>query len=394
MNDKFLKIAMVTDSFNPSVGGSETAIKNLSLGFLALGHQVRIYGLFEGVESPDPRLKVIYVPPKVFGLNLRAFGRFINLSKEIKKYQPDIINAHFMLMSGWAGVKAAMRSKIASVVTVRGKGVFYKAVNFKQKILYKMYRKMSLRADKMIATSAEMADIVNQRWGRRPIPLSNGVDVNHFRLGIKTDLRQRLKIENKKIILCVRRLVPKNGIEYMVRALPKIIEREKDTHLILVAPREREYENLKKLTDELEISKKVMFVGEVDHSILPQYFAIADVIVQPSIAEARSLSCLEAMASGSAIIATATGGLAELISHKENGYLIPAFEESTYYVSTAKKEGVDNLTKAVLEVLSNDKLREKIKLGARKTAEEHSWDKICNATLDIYKEAIEINRKK
>ena len=220
-----MKIAMVTDSFYPAVGGSETAIKNLSLTFLEMGHQVKIYGLFEGVESPDPKIDVVYISPKAWRLNLKAFGRFINLNKEIKKWQPDVINAHFLLMSGWVGIKVARKNKIPSVVSIRGKGIFYKSDSIKKAILYHMYRRLSLKADKMIATSAEMAEIVKERWGRMPVPLSNGVDINHFRPNIQTDLKKRLKLENKKIILCVRRLVPKNGIEYIIRATPLILEK-------------------------------------------------------------------------------------------------------------------------------------------------------------------------
>ena len=388
-----MKIAMVTDSFYPLVGGSETAIKSLSLEFLKMGHQVKVYGLFEGVKSPDPRIDVVFISPKVWGLNLKAIGRYINLNREIKEYQPDVINAHFMLMSGWAGVKVTKKNKIASVVSVRGKGVFYKTNSIKKIVLYYMYRRMSLRADKIIATSAEMAEIVKKRWGKELTPLSNGVDINHFRPDIQTNLKRKLKLENKKIILCVRRLVPKNGIEYIIRAMPLILETEENVHLLLAAPRERLYKEFKKLVHNLGIDSKVDFIGEIDHKILPEYFAMADVVVQPSIAEARSLSCLEAMACGKAIVATATGGLKELIIHKENGYLIPAFQRSTYYVENPSQENINNLAKAVLDVLNNRDLRNKIEKGARKTALENSWKKICKRTLEIYKEAILINEK-
>ncbi len=383
---------MVTDSFHPLVGGSETAIKNLSLGFIKAGHQVRVYGLFEGVKSPDPRLEVIHIPPKFLGKNLRLFGRYFNLDREIKKYRPDIINAHFMLQSGWAGVKVAKKYKIASVVTVRGRGVFYIDNTWFKKIKFTSYRKMSLKADRMIATSAEMADMVDKRWGRRPTPLSNGVDVNLFKPGIHTDLKQKLGLSNNKIILCVRRLVPKNGIEYMVRALPQILSKDPSTRLILVAPKLREYETLVNIAKELKILDKIIFPGEVGHEELPNYFAIADVVVQPSIAEARSLSCLEAMAAGSALIVTKTGGLAELVDHQRNGYVIPAFEESTYQVGPVHQRGVDNLAQAVLTVMTDDSLRHTIKKGARQTALENSWDIICNKTLDIYQDAIIRNK--
>src|SRR3989344_2805355 len=349
-NFKIMKIAMITDSFYPFVGGSETAIRNLTETLNKAGHDVKVFGVFPEVSSPDERyVPVVKIDPDIFGINLRVFGLLSNLDREIKKFKPDIINAHFMLKSGYLGVKVAKRNNIPSVVTVRGNGVFYKARTIKEKILFSMYRKMSLKSDLMIATSAEMANIVDERWGVRPTPLSNGVDIKRFRPNIVTNLKDKLGIENKKVILCVRRLVPKNGIEYMVRAMPKILWNYPETVLILVAPKLREYKKLDNLACELGVETKIIFAGEVNHDVLPQYFSIADVVVQPSIAEARSLSCLEAMASGSAIIATNTGGLGELIQHKVNGFLVPAFEDSTYQVGAINQKGVDNLASAVEE---------------------------------------------
>ncbi|OHA91076.1 MAG: hypothetical protein A2665_01115 [Candidatus Zambryskibacteria bacterium RIFCSPHIGHO2_01_FULL_46_30] len=385
-----MKIAMITDSFYPFVGGSETAIRNLTETLNKAGHDVKVFGVFPEVSSPDERyVPVVKIDPDIFGINLRVFGLLSNLDREIKKFKPDIINAHFMLKSGYLGVKVAKRNNIPSVVTVRGKGVFYKARTIKEKILFSMYRKMSLKSDLMIATSAEMANIVDERWGVRPTPLSNGVDIKRFRPNIVTNLKDKLGIENKKVILCVRRLVPKNGIEYMVRAMPKILWNYPETVLILVAPKLREYKKLDNLACELGVETKIIFAGEVNHDILPQYFSIADVVVQPSIAEARSLSCLEAMASGSAIIATNTGGLGELIQHKVNGFLVPAFEDSTYQVGAINQKGVDNLASAVVEIFSDNKLQKDIQLGARKTAQENSWDNVTKATLDMYKRVID-----
>jgi len=352
-----------------------------------------VYGLFEGVKSPDPKIDVVYVSSMVFGLNLKAIGRYINLNKKIKEYKPDIINAHFMLMSGWVGVKVAKKNNIASVVSVRGKGVFYKVDSIKKTLLYYMYRRLSIKADKMIATSAEMSEMVKKRWGKVPIPLSNSVNIDHFRPDIKTNLKIKLRLEDKKVILCVRRLVPKNGIEYIIRAISLILEKEKNIHLLLAAPRERLYEEFKKLAQDLNIDDKISFVGEIDHVILPEYFTIADVVVQPSIAEARSLSCLEAMACGKVVIATATGGLKELIANEKNGYLIPSFQESTYYVESPRQKNINNLANAVLNVLNNEELRKKIEKGARKTAIENSRKNIGKKTLEIYNEAILINKK-
>ena len=156
----------------------------------------------------------------------------------------------------------------------------------------------------------------------------------------------------------------------------------------LASPLIREYERLKAVAKELDIEPFVRFLGPVDHAELPFYFATADVVVQPSIAEARSLACLEAMASGAAIVATATGGLPELITHGVNGFLIAPFQESTYAVTEVHPEGVTRLSEAVTTVLTDHAVRQTIKRGARTFAETCSWPAITAQTLAVYERTI------
>ena len=191
----------------------------------------------------------------------------------------------------------------------------------------------------------------------------------------------------QRVILCARRLVPKNGIEYIVRALP-LIRQKHDALLWLASPFIREYERLQEMGRELGISDYVRFLGPVLHDELPLYFRSADVVVQPSIAEARSLACLEAMASGSAVIATATGGLAEMIKHRENGYLIDPFMESTYNVTSFDATGVDRLALAVIDVLSDDALRASMGKEAREYVQQYAWPRVAERTLAVYEDVI------
>jgi glycosyltransferase involved in cell wall biosynthesis len=384
-----MKIAMVTDSFFPWVGGSETAIRMLTRIMRQNGHDVRVYGLFDVAESPDPNVPTVRVSSKWMGINAKIYGRYRNLIKELEVFKPDVINAHFFLQSGWAGVRAGQKLGIPTVVSTRGKGLFNRPVGLLEKMLFPIFRFRSLQADGHLATSSEMADMVASRWDVRPIPLANGVDTDHFRPGLDgASVRRTLGIEGKQMILCVRRLVPKNGIQYMVKALKLIRERLPNTELVLVAPREREYTNLKADAERLGIADHVHFVGEVKHDILPLYYAAADVVVQPSIAEARSLTCLESMASGSAIVATATGGLAELLADKKNGMLVEPFEASTYQVSETSQEGVERLAAVIIEVLENSELNKLIRVGARESSLQYDWKNITKKTLEIYESAI------
>lgn len=377
---------MLTDSFFPEVGGSETAIWKLSEALVELGNSVGVAVISKpNAQNPSERFSFWKVSSRIHGVDAKFIGRIHHLRAIIREFKPDIVNAHFMLESGYVGVKAAHAEGVPCVLTNRGKGLYNKPMNILERVLYAYWNRGACDADACIATSQEMVDLARQRYGMESVVISNGVDTDNFAPNKDGQhVRERYNVGvHQKIILCVRRLVPKNGIEYIVRALPAI-RRKHDAVLWLAAPKIREYEKLKRIVAELDMEDYVRFLGMVDHHDLPFYLAAADVVVQPSIAEARSLACLEAMASGCAIVATDAGGLKELITHRQNGYLIPGFQEGTYAVTHVFPEGVARLAEAVSIVLGDNDLRAKMGDGARRYAEAYSWMNIARQTLQVY----------
>lgn len=390
-----MRILMLTDSFHPEVGGSETAIWRLSEALVALGHEVGVAVISKPkASSPSDKFSFWNVSSKVGSADLKFWGKIHNLRAIIRTFKPDILNVHFMLESGYVGVKAAKKEGVPVVLTNRGKGLYNEATSLQESIMYRFWNRGAAKADAYIATSEEMVDRGRERFGLETVAISNGVEIDAFRPDVDgAPIRARYGVgPTQRVIFCARRLVPKNGIEYMVRALPGVL-RHHDAVLWLASPLIREYEKLKALTEELGITEKVRFLGSVDHTELPAHFTAADVVVQPSIAEARSLACLEAMAAGSAIIATATGGLKELITHGENGYLIPEFQEATYAVGAVREEGVKNLEQAVIEVFANEELRQRLKRGARQYALTCSWPEIAKQTLAVYEQTIASHKR-
>jgi glycosyltransferase involved in cell wall biosynthesis len=386
-----MRVLMLTDSFYPEIGGSETAIWNLSDTLVDLGHTVGVIVISKpNASAPSTKFSFWNVSSRIHGIDLKFIAKVRHVRKIIRDFKPDVMNVHFMLESGYVGVKAAHAEGVPCVLSNRGKGLYNKATNFAESLLYPFWNKGALKADRFIATSTEMADIGRDRYGIQTTVISNGVDtVNFTPEKDGSYLRDTHGVKpGQKVLLCVRRLVPKNGIEYMVRALPAV-RKDHDCVLWLASPLIREYEKLKSVAEELGVSEYVRFLGAVDHHDLPFYLSAADVVVQPSIAEARSLACLEAMASGAAIIATATGGLPEIITHGENGYLIPPFQESTYAVTDVFPEGVVSLAKGVSILLSDDTLRTTLKKGARAYAETCSWPNIVRQSLVVYQDAID-----
>lgn len=385
-----MRILMLTDSYFPEVGGSETAIWKLSEAMVQKGHTVGVAVISKpNASNPSPKLSFWNVSSRIGGIDCKFLGKIHHLRKIVRAFKPAILNIHFMLESGYVGVKTAKKEHIPCVLTNRGKGLYNAPGNMIEAIMYRLWNHGALGADRYLATSDEMVDIFRDRYHKKSSVMSNGVDTDTFSPAKDGQMmRTRHGVQpTQRVILCARRLVPKNGIEYIVRALP-LIRQKHDALLWLASPFIREYGRLQSIAEELGVAPYIRFLGPVLHDELPLYFRSADVVVQPSIAEARSLACLEAMASGSAVIATATGGLAEMIVHRKNGYLIDPFMESTYNVTSFDVTGVARLATAVTDVLSDDALRESMGKEAREYVQQYAWPRVAERTLAVYEDVI------
>jgi len=132
---------------------------------------------------------------------------------------------------------------------------------------------------------------------------------------------------NRKVILCARRLVEKNGVVYPVLALPQLKQWVRDFVLVYAGDGPEE-DKLTKLVRRHELDDHVLMLGAVDHDRMHQLLSTADLAIVPSInvmglEEATSISALEAMASGVPVVASNIGGLRDIIEDGVNGILVP-----------------------------------------------------------------------
>jgi glycosyltransferase involved in cell wall biosynthesis len=161
------------------------------------------------------------------------------------------------------------------------------------------------------------------------------------------------------IVFTARRLVRKNGVEYLVRAFEKIL-RERNS-LLLIAGDGPERGRLERLSIRLGISEHVVFLGLLPHSDVPSYMSIADVVVLPSLIEASSLFALEALAMGKPLVATRVGGL-------------PEIADGALFV---KPRDDAALAEGIFQVLDNG-FRQKYNV------EKHTWTEVARRTEDAY----------
>jgi glycosyltransferase involved in cell wall biosynthesis len=206
--------------------------------------------------------------------------------------------------------------------------------------------------------------------------LHNGVDVNRFRplTGVKDEMRKKLGIsKDSSVVLTVRRLVYKNGIDTLIESAKEAIK--KNTRLFfLVVGKGPDLEKVKEKIEQLGIQENFRLTGFISDEDLPFYYNVADFFVLPSKSgEGLPLVALEAMACGVPVIATNVGGISEVI---EEGYgkLVPP-------------DSPDSLAEAILEFSHSDLLA--LKNDLRKMVEQkYSWDRNVEKLVEIYEELI------
>jgi phosphatidylinositol alpha-1,6-mannosyltransferase len=225
----------------------------------------------------------------------------------------------------------------------------------------------------VIAPSRELQE-ATARIRKAAVYIPNGVDPGTFSPAdeaLRSAARQRLGLSASQVILCPRRLVYKNGVDRLIEALPRIVERAPNAHAIL-AGGGPEHEALAARASSLGVVNRISFLGNVPHTGMSDLYAASDVVTIPSRLEATSLAALEAAACGLPVVATRVGGLPEVVQDSHTGYLV-AEDDST------------GLADAISRLLIDTSLSHRLGTRARSVVlHKFSWDEIARQTEEVY----------
>jgi glycosyltransferase involved in cell wall biosynthesis len=206
----------------------------------------------------------------------------------------------------------------------------------------------------------------------------NGVDQDKFKPANGAEAMKRsLGLGNKHTVLFVGRLIPRKGLMFFVEAAKRVVNEYADTIFIIVGNGPLRH----KLTSQLEkanISKSFLFLGDVKDSVLPALYNCIDVFAFPSIQEGQGIALLEAQASAKPVVAFRVGGVNEAVSEGNSGLLV-------------ERGNTDGLADAILKLLSNPRLRERIgNKGREFVLQNFTWDLCAKTMLKVYNEALSI----
>ena len=163
------------------------------------------------------------------------------------------------------------------------------------------------------------------------------------------------------MVICPGRISPEKGQQVLIEALPRIPKEIRDNLMVLFVGNDhlKSSISLLKRSRDLDINRYVGFFGASDHTNMPVLYKSADVIVVPSLVESFGLVVLENLALGNVVVASNVGGIPELIADGVNGLLVPPGNP-------------EELAKAIVRVLTDTELRDRIKQNGPASAEKYN----------------------
>jgi glycosyltransferase involved in cell wall biosynthesis len=377
-----MRIAVITTHILPITGGIEVHCENLSLALSEAGHDVVLFGSLEQDQSLTERWEVIgerfqvrripTIHRPLIKRALRLYNLLRQISRDHQRQPFDVIHAHQLYPVSVAAAIAAKRLRCQLVVTEHG-SILDDSASIWKRILIRWAARTALH---VIAASRELAETVIAAGvpSEKVLSIPNAIWPKQFNLTIgKHAARTALGIPaDAFLLMTVRRLVPKTGIQYAIRAIPHCIQKIPYLHLAVVGDGPLK-EKLEALAAQLGIADHVTFLGAVSNTEVPRCMAAADVGLFPSLAEATSIAALEFMAAGIPVVSSTVGGLPEVIDDGRSGFLVDfGFRRSTYQDPGLSSEAIEALSDGILRAHRSN-LRTLGETAQRLVHDRFSW---------------------
>lgn len=364
------RVVIFSTAYAPLIGGAEIAVKELTdrlvdFEFVLITARIR----------PElPREEMI---GRVKVIRVGSGGRFDKLLLWWNGWKAAQAEGNFDLMWGVMasyGGLAALRykkkhSKVPFFLNLQ-EGDSLKHIYARAWFIWPWFKQIFTRANYVQALSTYLA-----QWAKKMgatcsvVVVPNGVSL------MKPAQKNTSKLD-KKIIISVSRLVEKNGLEYVIRAMT-MVPKDCELHIIGSGPLRLK---LEAIVNTLHLQNRITFIGEIPNHDLPQYYAQASVFVRPSLSEGLGISFLEAMEQGVPLIATNVGGIPDFL---ENGV-------TGWFCETKNPRDIAEKITYVLDEKNALEVARVVKQAQELVVKKYSWEVVTGQMKTIFNTICEL----
>ena len=277
------------------------------------------------------------------------------------------VDGNYFLLKSAKGRGASTIINIHGIITLENEKSRQKDQYVALKTLDKV--KACRKIDQIVVNSEYMRSQVIACYGAEKdkiVVIPNGVDLDMFK-----EQNSKFTLSGDPAVLYVGHLWWVKGVDVLLQAIVELKSIFPNIKLHLVGKTDAVDYRLKAKQKGLE--GQLIFHGAVPHSMIPYYFKAASLCAFPSRHEGFSIAMLEAMASGTPIVASDIERFREILRNEENGVVF-------------KSGDAGSLSAAILRVHSSSELRRRIIQGASETVLPYAWDNIAERYLSLYNE--------
>ncbi len=418
-----MHIALLSDPLPPEIAGGAGQIAwQLGQGLIAAGHQVTFVTATSGPAQVETRHGItVHMLHSNYAPRWRAWFGLLNpqtvrpLNLLLRKLKPDVVNAHNVHESlGYHSLVIGRFAGAATVFTAHdvmpfayGKltrfidptrldqldGFDYRlpfGYNWRQmRLRWNPARNLSIRhtmhyyVDERVAVSHELKKALEANDLPPFGVVHNGVDPAQFEgpeTGINV-LRQRYKLEGRRVILFGGRLNREKGDAQLLAALRRV-KRKVPNVALLVLARSSDYTR-QLMHDNPDLAHELIFGGWLEGAELATAYRLADVVATPSVCfDSFPTVNLEGMAAGTPPVTTCFGGAKEAVIDGETGFVINPYD-------------TDILSERLIRLLTDETLRRRMaEAGRQRICEHFSLKQQVNAMIDVYEHALDKSRRR
>ena len=381
---------MICDPIGSNNSGSVFSTLRFGKLLKARGHHVIFVGA-KTKENKDESHKHGVKTYRFRGLPIPKGGGWylaFPTVRELKKvFQEEKINVVHILLPMSGGVAAqraaqALGIKIVAHSHSQPENLFIDMPKMIQPTLNNLWNRYLAwtysKAESLIYPS-EMARSLLDKLSKKDQPsavISNGINLSHFKPMEIGDFYDRYKIPKTAIkLLFVGRIFPEKSIDTIIKAMPHILEKNKDTHLMIVGGGHLR-PKLEKLAETLGVEKNVTFLGIVSEEDKILAFNSCDIFILPSLAELEGMVVLEAMACGKPIIISDAEMSASKYFVDGNGLLFKTLDHK-------------HLAEQTLKLIMDVDLRKKMCVLSFEQVKNYDINKSVEMLEEVYYKAVE-----
>ncbi len=319
-----------TDDFLPPAGGAETAIgeiarRNSQHAFTLICGRLDRHRTYRQTVGNVSIIRIGIGSPRIDAFLLALFGGFVGFWE----HRRDPFQLTWAMMASYGAAAATVFRLLTHtpfLLTLQEGNDIGRGIRVMPGFRH-IYRIGFRTADGLQAISRCLLDWGFRMGFRKENPselIPNGIDQPLFTKPISDDAiaaeRTRYHIpEHVFVITTVSRLVPKNGIGDVIRALPLLPPQ----FMFVIHGFGPLRTTLERQAQMLGVADRIRFMGQLARERLPIALRAADVFVRPSLTEGLGTAFLEAMAAGTPVIATPVGGIVDFLHDGENGFFTP-----------------------------------------------------------------------